>query len=291
MFLQPLAKIGNVAIDMSGAVKVMGIINASPESFYKRSVKKTKGEIAEAALQMESAGAALIDIGGMSTAPYLETVVSAADEASRIKTAVSAAIESGCSLPISADTPRASVAQSAIDAGALAINDVTGLKFDTKMADVVASAGVSVIVGAYEPLGYTCGGKYSSTLAAIRRSITIAKAAGIRRSRIVVDPSIGFFRSEGKNPFFTRMVEMPWYLRDIDVLSNLEKLAAIAPVCVSVSAKSFLGHLLGIDRADDRLIPSLACEFYAAMKGARIIRTHNVKESVQALSMFEVLEG
>ena len=81
---------------------------------------------------------------------------------------------------------------------------------------------------------------------------------------------------------------MPWYSRDLDVLANLRTLTKMAPVCVSVSRKSFLGHLFGV-KADGRLVPSIACEVIAAMNGAGIIRTHSVKETVQALVMQELL--
>jgi dihydropteroate synthase len=278
-------KIGWVPVGDRFATKVMGIINASPESFYKGSVRTGEREIAAAARQMQEHGAQIIDIGAMSTAPYLETAIPLQEETRRMKQAIRA-VKGACDLPVSADTPRASVAGEAIAAGADAINDVTGLKYDSKMADVAAKAGIPVIAGAYSRGRAT--GRLAGTLAALRESIAIAKKAGIKD--VIVDPSIGFFREEGKNKFFTKMTDMPWYARDIEVLSGLEKLSALKkPVCVSASGKSFIGHLLNV-QAEDRLIPSIICEAVAVLNGATIVRTHRVRETVQALTMLQLLK-
>lgn len=265
--------------------KVLGIINASPESFYKASVRTSEQEIAATAKQMQLDGAHIIDIGAMSTAPYLETVIPVEEEIRRMKMAIKA-VKSACDLPVSADTPRAEVAEEAIAAGADTVNDVTGLKYDSKMAEVAAKAGVPVIVGAYSKAPAT--GRFAGTIKALKESLAIAKKAGIKDA--IVDPSIGFFRDEGKNPFFTKMTDIPWYTRDIEVLNNLDKLAALGPICISVSRKSFIGHLLGIKGAD-RLVPSIICEAIAVMNGTSMIRTHSVKETVYALTMLQLLNA
>jgi dihydropteroate synthase len=277
-------KIGPVQIGGKFVPKVMGIINTSPESFYKDSVRISEQEIATAARQMQEHGAHIIDVGAMSTAPYLETVIPVEEEIRRMGRAVRA-VKRACDLPVSADTPRASVAEEAIAAGADAINDVTGLKYDGGMVDVVAKAGVPVIAGAYSRTHTT--GRVFGTLKALKESIALAKKARI--ADVVIDPSIGFFRQEGKNPFFTKMMDMPWYARDIEVLNNLDKFAALRPVCVSVSRKSFIGHLLDI-KGDDRLVPSILCEAIAVLNGASIVRTHSVRETVQALTMLQLLK-
>jgi dihydropteroate synthase len=268
-------------------VKVMGIINASPESFYKGSVKTSKQEIAATAKQMQQDGAHIIDIGGMSTAPYVQTVIVPVEEEIRRVTQAIKVAKGACDLPISADTPRAAVAEEAVAAGADAVNDVTGLKYDSKMADIAAKAGVPVIIGAYSKAPIT--GRIDSTLKALKKSLGLAKEAGIKD--VMIDPSIGFFRQEGKNPFFTKMTDTPWYIRDIEILSKLGKLAMLKkPICVSVSRKSFIGYLLNLKEAEDRIIPSIACEIIAALNGANIIRTHNVRETVHALTMLQLLK-
>jgi dihydropteroate synthase len=268
-------------------VKVMGIINASPESFYKGSVKTSKQEIAATAKQMQQDGAHIIDIGGMSTAPYVQTVIVPVEEEIRRVTQAIKVAKGACDLPISADTPRAAVAEEAVAAGADAVNDVTGLRYDSKMADIAAKAGVPVIIGAYSKAPIT--GRIDSTLKALKKSLGLAKEAGIKD--VMIDPSIGFFRQEGKNPFFTKMTDTPWYIRDIEILSKLGKLAMLKkPICVSVSRKSFIGYLLNLKEAEDRIIPSIACEIIAALNGANIIRTHNVRETVHALTMLQLLK-
>ncbi len=270
----------------------MGIINVSPESFFKGSVLTSAQEVARAAAEMQAAGAHIIDIGAMSTAPYLDTVIPVEKEVERLRVAIRAAKE-GCDLPISADTPRAEAARAAAEEGADAINDVTGLKYDARMAPAAAAAGLPVIAGAYYHHDSTApaAGGVTATVAALQESIAIAKKAGIKRG-VVVDPSIGFFRKEGKGPFFTRTPDSdrtPWYERDLEVLSNIDRLVRLGPVCVSASRKSFIGHLLNLASPEDRLVPSIACEIVAAINGASIIRTHSVRETVQALTMLQLL--
>lgn len=280
-------KIGSSVIVGRGyEPKVMGIINASPESFFKGSVRTGAQEIASAAKEMQDAGAHVIDIGAMSTAPYLDTAVSVKEEIRRMTGAI-AAVRSACDLPISADTPRAQVAKAAVKAGADMINDVTGLKHDAGMARIVAEAGVPVIVGAYSAT--PASGRMAGTVRALKESIALARKAGVKG--VIVDPSIGFFRAEGRNPFFTKMADdrVPWYVRDLEVLSDLGRLAPLGPVCVSVSRKSFIGQLLNLPAAEDRLAPSIACEMVAVQNGASLVRTHSVRETVQALTMQSLL--
>ena len=269
-------------------VKVMGIINTSPESFYKGSVRTGEQEIAATAKEMQQDGAHIIDIGGMSTAPYVQqtVIVSVEEEIKRVTQAIKV-VKDVCNLPVSVDTPRAAVAEEAVEAGADAVNDVTGLKYDSKMAYVAAKAGVPVIIGAYSKAPAT--GRIAGTLKALKKSLGLAKEAGIKD--VIIDPSIGFFRQEGKNPFFTKMTDMPWYIRDIEILSKLRKLATLKkPICVSVSRKSFIGYVLNLKMAEDRIVPSIACETIAALNGANIIRTHNVRETVHALMMLQLLK-
>ena len=267
----------------------MGIINASPESFFKGSIRETRDQVASAARQMEQDGAHIIDIGGMSTAPYLDTLVSEEEEVSRLTKAIRAA-KASCSLPISADTPRAAAARAAIAEGAEIINDISGLKYDPEMAGVIADSKAKVIVCAYSRS--PASGRISGTTTALKESIEIARRAGIRSADIMIDPSLGFFRPEGKNPFFTKMTDMPWYARDINMMSRLSSLRSLKkPVCISASRKSFIGHLLNLESPETRLSPSIACEVFSVMSGADLVRTHSVRETVQALVMLEMLRG
>jgi dihydropteroate synthase len=182
------------------------------------------------------------------------------------------------------------VAEEAIKMGAQAINDVCGLKYDLKMAETVSKYNIPIIIGAYEKNPHKLlKGKSFSTKKILRESITIAQKAGIKKTNIIIDPSIGFFRKESNNPFFTKITKIPWYLRDIEVVSNLKELSDLSlPICISISHKSFLGKLLNLT-IDERLIPSLIMEVIAIVNGATFIRTHNVKETILALNTLQLI--
>jgi dihydropteroate synthase len=283
-----LTSIGRVSVEYTKPVRVMGIINVSPESFYKNSIKIGIQEISKTAIEMQESGADIIDIGAMSTAPYLETVIPLEEEIRRLKSAVEA-VKSSCNLPISIDTPRSVVAQEVIKYGIDAINDITGLKYDKNMGHLISKSQLPVIIGAFDGNQSSTLGKISDTIKILRHSLIIANRSKIDENNIIIDPSIGFFRQEGKNPFYTKIRYIPWYIRDIETISKLNKLKVFSrPICISVSRKSFIGNLLNL-KVEDRLIPSVVSELVAVLNGANLIRTHNVKETVQALIMLELL--
>lgn len=281
--------IGKIRIEGELPTRIMGVINVSPESFYKNSVKTNVNEMGKASKAMQETGADIIDVGAMSTAPYLKTLISVEQETKRIRHAIDI-IKSNCSLPISADTPRAEVAKEAIKVGADAINDISGLKYDKKMADVVSRSGLPVIIGAYGASDDRfASGRILGTVKVLNESISIAKKASIANDNIIIDPAVGFFRAKGKNPFFTKMIDLPWYIRDIEVISNLSKLKTfLKPICVCVSRKSFIGNIFNLG-SEDRLIPSAATELICALNGANLIRTHDVKQTWSTLMMSELL--
>ena len=272
--------INNLRVDNRSPTRIMGVLNVSPESFYKGSVKTSRHDIEITAISMEVSGASLIDIGGMSTAPYLMTEISINEETKRVAEAVSL-VKRCCNLPISVDTPRAEVAEEAIKRGASLVNDVTGLKFDKNMANMIAGYGIPVVVGAYSK--DRISGTLSSTLKALRESLELAKNAGIAENKIIVDPSIGFFRKEITNNFSTRVAALSWYARDQQIIRNLNKLQCLSkPISVGVSSKSFMGELFKL-KLDDRLVPDLISELKCSLAGAKILRTHHVKETSLAL--------
>jgi len=276
---------GNVAGDKT---RIMGVINVSPESFYKQSVKLSAKEIAKTAVEMEEQGADFIDVGAMSTAPYLKTMISIDQEIERLKRAVKI-VRDACDLAISVDTPRAKVAETALNLGANIINDVTGLKYDPEMGSVVADHDASVILCAHEK-HVVSGNAVKTTVDALKKSIKVANNAGIKPKKIIVDPAIGFFRKSGNHPFFTKMKGTSWLDRDLLLIRKLRDLQILCkPVCVSVSRKSFIGRLLNIDDPADRLLGSLAAETVCTLNGANIIRTHNVSATVQAVKIAEAV--
>jgi|SRR5690242_4695754 len=267
----------------------MGIINASPESFYKNSINTSIREITKTAREMQQYGADILDIGAMSTAPYLETNISVEEELKRMRYALEG-VKKGCDLPISIDTPRSKVATEAIKYGVNAINDISGLKYDENMRYTISKAKIPVIIGAFgDRLSSGRSGKVSSTIKTLNESLLIAKRAKIDDNNIIIDPSIGFFRAEAKNSFFTKIKDMSWYTRDIEAISKLRKLKIFSkPICISVSRKSFIGTLFQL-KPKDRLIPSIVSEIISVINGANMIRTHDVKQTVQALTMLELL--
>ena len=240
----------------------MGVLNVSPESFYKGSVKTSRNAIENTAKDMEANGASLIDIGGMSTAPYLETYISIKEEIKRVSEAVSL-VKKCCTLPVSVDTPRAEVAIEAIERGASLVNDVTGLKFDKNMARMISGYGIPVIVGAYSK--DRISGTFPSTLKALRESLKLAKKAGIADNKIIVDPSIGFLERKLQVIFATRVTSLSWYARDQQIIKNLDKLQCLSkPISVGVSGKSFIGELFKL-KLGDRLVPALVSELKCSL--------------------------
>ena len=132
-----MAKLGNVRVGGKNPVRIMAILNTSPESFHKKSVNISKNHIKNTVKQMENQGADFIDVGGMSTAPYLSTMVSEKVESKRILNAIKI-IQNFTNLPISVDTCRSKVAQDSLEYGVEIINDISGLKYDEKMQEVIS---------------------------------------------------------------------------------------------------------------------------------------------------------
>jgi len=262
----------------------MGILNASPESFYKDSVRTTRQSIRHAVKRMEADGADIIDVGGMSTAPYLKTAVSERVESRRVTDAVKT-IQNVSNLPVSVDTCRSGVARDAMDLGVDVLNDISGLKHDPLMADVLAAYGPSVVLCAFGSSA-SRGNPVTQAKQLLRESIALAERSGTSPENIAVDPSIGFFRRSGQGMFFTK-ITTDWFLRDRAIIRNLRKIKQGYPLLVSVSNKSFVGRLLDIDSPPDRVSGSVAVEAVCVLNGADVIRTHNVSQTKQAVSTAE----
>ncbi|MBI4635902.1 MAG: dihydropteroate synthase [Candidatus Rokubacteria bacterium] len=296
-------------------VAVLGALNVSPESFYGGSVARGEEDLVRAALAMQEAGAALIDVGARSTAPYLPTAISEREEEARLARAVEV-LAAKLAVPISADTARPGPARAALDAGARVLNDVTGLR-DPRVAALVADRCAGLILAATPERdglggpsetrsfwGLTRAGAETESAAQgsqrgrggppgpvhdpiavvgelLREALERARQAGIAEERIVVDPGIGFFREEA----------MPWDEWDVGVLRGLPRLASLGrPLCVGVSRKSFLGAITGRP-PEGRLAASLAATTVAVLGGAALIRTHDAAESLDAVRVTERLRG
>jgi len=276
-----VTRIANVRVGGKNPVRIMGILNTSPESFYKKSVNTTKTQIKNTVKQMEDQGVDFIDVGGMSTVPYLSTTVSEKVESKRILNAIKI-IQNVSNLPISVDTCRAKVARDALEHGIEIINDISGLKYDRKMQEVVSEFIPSLILCAYD--SKTVSGNITTTKKLLRESLKIAKKSHIPSEKIVLDPAVGFFRKTGKGPFFTK-IKSDWVERDLSIIKNLNSIKQNYPILISVSNKSFLGNLLGKENPSDRLFGSIAAEVISVINGADIIRTHNVEATKDAITI------
>jgi len=281
-------KLAGIGVGDSNPIRVMGIINSSPESFYKKSVFTDKRTICKTAKLMEENGADFIDVGGMSTAPYIKTLVSEDREIKRIAEAIDA-IQKVSNLPISIDTCRAKVAKVALQLGAKIVNDVSGLKYDKNMIDVLEEYRPSVIVCAFSKERIR-GNQVIQARRLISQSATIAIKAGIPTNEIVVDPAIGFFRKKARGIMFTK-INSDWLQRDLLILKNLNQIKGNFPILVSISRKSFIGKLLNEPDPENRLYGSLAAETFALLNGADVIRTHNVKATSDVIKIVKNLKN
>jgi dihydropteroate synthase len=255
-------------------VRLMGILNLSPESFYKQTVVSDKASIRQFVEIMEKDGADIIDVGFASTAPadvYGTPAVSEEEELARVNASLPHVLDA-TSLPISIDTVSSKVAERALDMGVRIVNDVSGLQASPKMKSLVSSKDIPVIIMA------NCGTPCKDmkfTLSSLETSYSLAIEAGIVQEKIILDPGIGF----GK----------PTEV-DLDILNNLQQFLRFnQPLLVGVSRKAFIGSVLNQRDPTQRLSGSLAATAIAVYNGANIIRTHDVKETRMAVQIGEAI--
>ncbi len=248
---------------------VMGILNVTPDSFSDGGRFLDPGAAIEHAGRMVAEGADIIDVGAESTRPYgSATAVSLTEEMRRLEPVLAAV--AGLGVPVSIDTMKAQVAAAALAAGASIVNDVWGLQRDPAMADVVARHGVPVIVMHNREVADPAIDIMADIAAFFARALALAERAGICADRIVLDPGIGF----GKTPE-----------QSLTALARLDQLGAFGlPLLVGASRKRFIDKVSPAP-PDRRLGGSLAAHLLAVAGGARIVRAHDVAETVQALQV------
>lgn len=279
-----MSKLGAIPVGGKNPIRIMGILNTSPESFFKKSVRISPRSIKEGVQEMEQDGADFVDIGGMSTAPYLKTLVPEKVESERILSAINA-IQNSSNLPISVDTCRSSVAKLALENGVEIINDISGLKYDKQMLSVIEKFSPSLILSAYSKK-LVRGDPIEQTKKLLSESIYLAISKNVKKSNIVIDPAIGFFRRSGKGAFQTTST-YDWVKRDLMIIGYLKKIKQGFPIMISVSNKSFIGNILNQNDPTKRIYGSISAEVIAALNGADVIRTHNVKQSKEAIILAE----
>ncbi|MEO8141677.1 MAG: dihydropteroate synthase [Sphingomicrobium sp.] len=258
--------------------QVMGIINATPDSFSDGGQFADSRAAAEAGASMAAAGAALIDVGGESTRPGAKDVWEG-DEIERILPVVQQLAAGGTAVSI--DTRKATVIEAALGAGAGLVNDVSALTYDERSADVVAAGKVPVILMHHQgdPQSMQENPRYRDVLVEVyewlEQQIAAAEAAGIARANILVDPGIGFGKSVAHN---------------LELLNGLAIFHGLGcPLVIGASRKRMIGALSNEAPADQRLAGSLALALKAAEQGVQLIRVHDVPETVQALKVWRGL--
>ncbi|WP_422879952.1 dihydropteroate synthase [Microbacterium protaetiae] len=272
----PVRRLGEREIDFSRRIAVMAIVNRTPDSFYDNGATFGLEAAVASGTAAFDAGADLVDVGGVKFAPGPPLPVD--EELARVLPVVRALAPAG---PVSVDTFQPAVAEAAIAAGAAVINDTTGVH-DPAMADVVADSGATLVIAhsLAAPRTQLPQPHYDDVVAEVvaflRERVDLALAHGVPPERIVIDPG----HDLNKN---TR--------HSLELTRRLGELTAFRlPMLVALSNKDFVGETLDRPR-DGRLSGSLAAAVFCATQGARIVRAHNVAETVDALRMVEAILG
>ena len=276
--------IRNRVLPIGQRTLIMGILNFTPDSFSDGGQFFTLDSALAHAEQMISEGADIIDIGGESTRPGGEPI-SAEDEIKRVIPVIEA-LASRTDTPISVDTTKSEVARAALDAGAAIVNDISALRFDFYVADAVARAGAGLVLMHSRGTPATMhrlppvADIMQEVTHSLRASINMAERRGVKRESIVIDPGIGFGKSQEQN---------------LELIAKLDQLIAAFPdypLLIGTSRKSFIGRILADESgtpaaADDRLHGTLATITAAVLKGAHIIRVHDVKAAAETIRVTE----
>ncbi len=248
----------------------MGVLNLSPDSFSGDGLSELKAVEAQAR-RFISDGADIIDIGGESTRPGSQPI-STDEELKRVIPAIERLADE-LSVPISIDTYKSAVASRAVAAGASMINDVWGLKQDPKLAEIAAEAGVSIILASNQR-DKPGDDIMPEVILNLKRSISLAREAGVPEQNIIIDPGIGFGKSLKQN------------LEIIRCLSQLKSLGK--PILLGTSRKSMIGLVLDLP-PDQRLEGTAATIAIGIANGADIVRVHDVKEMVRVCRMSDAI--
>ena len=257
-----------------GRTLIMGILNVTPDSFSDGGLFAARDAAIAQAERMAEEGADIIDIGGESTRPGHERVTED-DEKHRVLPVLEA-LAKRLTLPLSIDTQKAAVAQAALAAGASIVNDVWGLQGDAGMAAIAGPAAGAVVMHNRQAPDAAID-IVAEVKAYLARSLAIAESVGLTRERVLIDPGIGFGKTQSQN------------LQLIARLSELHELGA--PILVGLSRKSFLGRILAEDVPTARLYGTIAANVVAARAGAIVVRVHDVKAHREALAVAEAIDA
>lgn len=273
-------------LDTSEKTLVMGILNVTPDSFYDGGNYYDIEDALNRARKMIDDGADIIDIGGESTRPN-STYVSIDEETKRVIPIIKE-LSKEIQTPISIDTYKSEVADKAIKAGAQIINDISGLQADKEMTKVVAANNTPVIIMHIKGLPHdfpkdpTYVELIPEIISFLEKRIEYSVKSGIAHDKIIIDPGIGFGKGAKHN---------------LEILRHLNELKCLnLPIMIGTSQKSFISKTLDlsedsdIKENDSRLIGTLVTLVISLLKGANIVRVHNVKEAVQTIKMYRAVE-
>ena len=265
---------------------VMGILNVTPDSFSDGGRYTAVDDALRHAERMLAEGADIIDVGGESTRPGGAVPVDAATECTRVEPVIRALAAEFSAAVFSVDTVKSRVASAALEAGAVIVNDVSGLRLDPGMAHTVADFGAGLVLmhsrGVVEDMATyvhaTYGDVVDDVIDELSDAVHVARSAGVADEAIVVDPGVGF----AKRPEHS-----------LAVLHAVDRLAALGyPVLVGASRKRFVGALTGVEEAAERVHGTVGAHVAALTLGARIFRVHDVAPARQSLDVaWAVLRG
>jgi len=277
--------LGARALELGKRTLIMGIVNVTPDSFSDGGLYLDSEKATTHALKLLDEGADIIDVGGESTRPGAKVAVSAEEELRRVLPVITALKQQRPNAVISVDTYKANVSRAAVAAGAEIVNDVSGLRWDALMAKTIADikCGVVLMHMRGRPEEWRTLPPSGDIVLLVKRElrewVEAAVVAGVRRERIALDPGFGF----GKN-----------FEQNYPLLARFQELQALGfPLVAGTSRKSFLGRTLAKDGKDaavaDRLYGNLAAHTALILKGAHILRTHDVKAAVEAARVADAI--
>lgn len=260
-------------LDYQNKTLIMGILNATPDSFSDGGKYNNVDRAVKRAIQMVDDGADIIDIGGESTRPGYEKI-SEQEELERVAPVIEAIVKE-VEVPISIDTYKAEVAKGALEAGAHIINDIWGAKYDPNMARIAASFDVPIIL-MHNRDNRDYSHFYRDVINDLFESIQIVKNAGVKDEKIILDPGIGFAKDLHEN---------------IEMMRNLDKLVDLGyPVLLGTSKKSLIGQAMNLS-VEERAEGTAATVCFGIQMGCHIVRVHDVKEVSRMAKMMDILLG
>ena len=266
-------KIGNREFQTKGHTYVMGILNVTPDSFSDGGKWNDRDRALKHVEEMIAEGMDIVDIGGESTRPGY-TLLSDEEEIARVVPMIEA-VKANFDIPISLDTYKSGVAEAGIRAGADLINDIWGLKYDNRMAEVIAKSGLPCCL-MHNRKEADHRDFMQDVAADLADTIHLAEAAGIADEKIILDPGVGF----GKT-----------YENNLEIINCLEELHMFGyPLLLGTSRKSVIGLTLDLP-ADERVEGTLVTTVFGVIKGASFVRVHDVKENVRAVRMAEAIKN